>query len=206
MARGSSGHGVEPAPSARDPDDQRIAEELDAFERLTLQLLRDKLRHAEDPEQAQRRLTALLTHFDPGSGPLPGTVDQPELMLDRRLLEAGLPLDRPIFAKREGRESASAFLQRIWADALALGLVYQNELRKKDKTLMKGLDNEFQGRRGALAELLPTKASEVTERVRRLQSAGLIDKGLDAAKARHEAGRREFKNAVGPAGRRGKSV
>lgn len=62
-------------------------------------------------------------------------------------------------------QSASDFLIQHYGERLQNGDMYQNELRKLDPTLMKGLDNEFGGRRDELAKLIPTRRAEVNMRL-----------------------------------------
>ena len=71
-----------------------------------------------------------------------------------------------LFRDRPDRsQSASQFLLANYGERLLNGDLYQNELRRLDPTLMKGLDNEFGGRRDALAELIPTRRVEVNMRL-----------------------------------------
>ncbi|MEQ1725058.1 MAG: hypothetical protein ABL882_03925 [Sphingopyxis sp.] len=71
-----------------------------------------------------------------------------------------------LFRDRPDRsQSASQFLLANYGERLLNGDLYQNELRRLDPTLMKGLDNEFGGRRDELADLIPTRRVEVNMRL-----------------------------------------
>jgi hypothetical protein len=71
-----------------------------------------------------------------------------------------------LFRDRSNKsQSASEFLLMHYGERLRIGDLYQNELRKLDSTLMKGLDNEFGGRRDELASLIPTRRVEVNMRL-----------------------------------------
>lgn len=68
--------------------------------------------------------------------------------------------DRP-----DKSQKASEFLIEHYGARLEAGNLFQNEVRKTDPGLMKGLDNEFGGRRDELAKLIPTRRAEVNMRL-----------------------------------------
>lgn len=58
-------------------------------------------------------------------------------------------------------QKASAFLEEHYGSWLRGNGLYQNELRRLDKSLMQGLNNEFRGRFDELADVIPTKRSQI---------------------------------------------
>lgn len=75
----------------------------------------------------------------------------------------GSPKKAPIEYRHRPNQAqkASEFLEDHYGPWLRGNGLYRPDLRKMDKSLVQGLVNEFRGRFDELAELLPTKRSEI---------------------------------------------
>ncbi len=95
--------------------------------------------------------------------------------LVRRLVLAGLGIDRELYRNRSDKdEAASEFFERVWFDCIGRGLLFRNELREFDKCLVKGLENQFAQDRLRLDQILPKKSVEVQQRNYRINAVGAI--------------------------------
>lgn len=81
--------------------------------------------------------------------------------------QQGAPRKAPVeYRNRQDRsQKASEFLEQHYSIWLRGNGLYQHELRRFDKSLMQGLNNEFRGRFDELSKLIPTKRSEIDARL-----------------------------------------
>lgn len=83
-----------------------------------------------------------------------------EPIVDERFRQK--PITAPEKYSARMKVAPDTFLLRVYGGWLKAGTLFQNDLRRLDLTLMKALDKQYNGRREALRQIVPTKYDEVT--------------------------------------------